>query len=146
MSGEREPFLSRWPLLAVAVFALNNFWLKGTYPGWVTGKLSDVCLCFFFPLYLAWMLSECGARSWSLARRLRWGASITVGALVVVKASDTGSQLLNAMVATITAGSPFHFANNHADATDLLALPMVWLALRFARSESTFTAVATGRP
>jgi hypothetical protein len=35
--------VTRWPfLVALATLLLNDFWLKGVFPGFVTGKLSDV--------------------------------------------------------------------------------------------------------
>lgn len=135
MASEREPFLSMWPLIAVVVFGLNNFWWKWAYPGWVVGKLSDVCMCFFLPLYLAWVLCEVFASSAPLKKRVRWGAWITVAALASVKATVRGSDALNAGVLWLTSGTPLHFAPNLADATDLLALPMVLVAVAYAEGE-----------
>lgn len=129
----REPFLSPGPLLSVVVFALNNFWWKWAYPGWLVGKLSDLCACFFLPLYVAWMLAELGARDWPLQRRVRWGAWITVLSFMFVKATTLGSDALNTMIDTITAWLPIQLAPNHPDATDLIALPMVWIAVWVAR-------------
>ena len=37
-----RPVLTTWPfLISLAALLLNDFWLKGSYPGLVTGKLSD---------------------------------------------------------------------------------------------------------
>jgi hypothetical protein len=133
MSWGREPFLSPWPLLAVVVFALNNFWWKWVYPGWLVGKQSDVCACFFLPLYVAWVLAEIGARSWPLQRRVQWGVGITVVVFTFVKTTTPGSQLLNTLVDTLTAGLPLSLAPNRVDPSDLIALPMAWIAARFAK-------------
>lgn len=40
------------PLLAIAVLLLNDHWLKYSYPGVATGKISDVAGMVFFPLML----------------------------------------------------------------------------------------------
>lgn len=132
MSWGREPFLSPWPLLAVLVFALNNFWWKWAYPGWLVGKLSDVCACFFIPLYVAWMLAELGARAWPMQRRVQWGVWITALTFTCVKTTALGSHALNMTVDALTAALPIHFAPNQPDPSDLIALPMVWIAVWFA--------------
>lgn len=45
-------------LAALAVLVLNDHWAKFRYPGWVTGKLSDVAILVVGPLALqgAWEL------------------------------------------------------------------------------------------
>lgn len=45
-------FVNPIPALAMLVMALNDHWLKYTHPSWVTGKLSDFCGVFYFPLFL----------------------------------------------------------------------------------------------
>jgi hypothetical protein len=43
-------------LAAIAVLLVNDHVLKDAYPGWATGKLSDVAGLVFFPLLLAMIL------------------------------------------------------------------------------------------
>lgn len=50
---------------AAALIFFNSFWLKVHHPGWWSGKLSDVGLCIFLPVWL-FALMEWG--SWFLAR------------------------------------------------------------------------------
>lgn len=45
-------FVHPFPLLSVGLLALNDHYLKYAYPGSLTGKLSDFCGLFFFPLFL----------------------------------------------------------------------------------------------
>ncbi len=45
-------FVHPLPLLSVGLLALNDHYLKYAYPGFLTGKLSDFCGLFFFPLFL----------------------------------------------------------------------------------------------
>jgi hypothetical protein len=40
-------------LAAIAVFIVNDHVLKAAYPGWLTGKLSDVAGLVFFPVLVA---------------------------------------------------------------------------------------------
>lgn len=45
-------FVHPVPAFAVLTMALNDHYLKYAFPGWWTGKLSDFCGLFFFPLFL----------------------------------------------------------------------------------------------
>ncbi len=125
-----EPFYGAIPLGAVALFVLNNFWLKSALPGVVTGKLSDVCACFFVPLFVAAVLRE--VSPWALLTRLHYGAAVMVAGLSCVKATEAGSGLLNAIIAHATAWSGLIFRPNVPDATDLHALPVVALSYLYA--------------
>jgi hypothetical protein len=40
------------PIAAVIVTGLNDHYFKYKFPGWITGKLSDICGVFYFPLFL----------------------------------------------------------------------------------------------
>lgn len=40
------------PIAAIVLLLVNDHVLKSAYPGWVTGKLSDVAGLVFFPLFL----------------------------------------------------------------------------------------------
>ena len=56
-SGAPE-FFGVLPLMAVGLFALNNFVLKRAWPGLVTGKLSDLLICFFLPLFVSALMQR----------------------------------------------------------------------------------------
>jgi len=49
-------FFAPLPLAAVGLLAVNDHVLKRVCPGWITGKLSDVALCFFLPLLVSAVL------------------------------------------------------------------------------------------
>jgi hypothetical protein len=49
-------------IAAIAVLVVNDHVLKAAYPGWVTGKLSDVAGLAFFPLLLAAVAERIGSR------------------------------------------------------------------------------------
>ena len=132
-----EPFYSLPALGAVALFALNNWVLKQRFPGWVTGKLSDVLVCFFLPLYIAALLRWCSGLGASV--RIKAGLALTAALLVAVKSSWLASDLLNAIVQPLSARLGLHTRPNLADASDLIALPVLWLAFAFFASRSSRT-------
>lgn len=47
-----EYFLHPIPAVAVFVLFINDHYLKQTFPGFITGKISDFAGVFFLPLYL----------------------------------------------------------------------------------------------
>ena len=132
-----EPFYSAPALSAVALFALNNWVLKQHFPGWVTGKLSDLLVCFFLPLYIAALLRRCSGLEAKL--RIKAGIALTAALLIAVKGSWLGSDLLNAIVQPLSAWLGMHTQPNFADPSDLVALPVLWLAFAFfaARNPGT---------
>ena len=56
--GGAPEFFGVLPLVAVALFALNNGVLKRAFPGFVTGKVSDLLVCFFLPLFVSALLER----------------------------------------------------------------------------------------
>lgn len=117
------------PLCAVALFGLNNHLLKHAYPGWLTGKLSDIACCFFLPLLISAVLgifTRC-----SMARRLLLGALCTLLVFAAVKCSATASALLNNVLSALTRRLGLGPSLNRVDPTDLIALPMIALAFWF---------------
>lgn len=40
------------PIISVLVTFMNDHWLKYEFPGILSGKLSDICGLFYFPLFL----------------------------------------------------------------------------------------------
>jgi hypothetical protein len=71
-SGE---FFAPLPLAALALMVVNDRWLKPAFHDAVTGKLSDISVCFFMPLFVSEVLGiTLGLRpNW----RLRIGAAVT---------------------------------------------------------------------
>jgi hypothetical protein len=134
-------FFAPWPLVAVALMVVNDRWLKGMFHNGVTGKLSDVAICFFLPLFSSALLSLV----WQRHPRAR----IFVGA-VVASAVFVGQESWPAFQAGLLAmldvvGRPLGIARFQltADPTDLLALLMVpvavWYGLRRVRGNHSPT-------
>src|ERR1700679_4140779 len=72
-----------WPLLAVALLAVNDHLLKGSgwLPGWLTGKLSDFAGLFFFPVLLTVIAERWPASRWT---GRRFVAALAVGTTALV--------------------------------------------------------------
>lgn len=117
-------------VLALVVLALNDHVLKQAWPGWVTGKLSDVAGLVIAPLLLAAVLAALRIR-----RSLPVAIAMTGVGFVVVKASADGAAVANAVWSL---GFPTAM---RADVTDLLALPALgaawWLDATVRRRPAT---------
>ncbi|MFG1680646.1 hypothetical protein ACGFNP_10775 [Nonomuraea sp. NPDC049269] len=101
-------------MVAVFVLLLNDHLLKQVWPGFVTGKLSDVAGLVVAPPLVALVL----------ARRADLGAVLVTGVLFAfVKTTDAGAEGAS-QVWSLVAGP----SRVLADPTDLLALPALGLA------------------
>ncbi|MFG2060088.1 hypothetical protein ACGFIK_01530 [Micromonospora sp. NPDC048871] len=137
-----ENFL-RWlihpvTVAATALLIVNDHLLKAVFPGWLTGKLSDVAGMVMTPPLLALVLVG-AVRLWGWCRpalRRTTGESgllgevLAVGAILlvgvgftVVKATATGAAVASAWWSVVNGPSVIR-----ADLTDLLALPALGLA------------------
>ncbi|KXK57180.1 MAG: hypothetical protein IPM61_03030 [Chlorobi bacterium] len=104
-------------LAAIILLILNDHLLKGAFPGWVTGKLSDFAGIFFFPFLLALLVGAIWKRS----------NPRTVGVIVfaatttwffAAKATPFGHQLAGQFASGVIGAS----VSITLDPTDLLAL------------------------
>jgi hypothetical protein len=122
------------PLAAAALIALNDFWLKPRHPGVLSGKLSDVGLCFLFPVLVAavveWVLRLATLRIAFAPRRGVYVLSSCLAAayFILIKAFPWGAQLHVQMLSWLFPSRSFAAT---ADPTDLLCLPLVFVAYRF---------------
>jgi hypothetical protein len=128
-------FFGVLPVAAVALFALNNFVLKRAWPGLVTGKLSDLLVCFFLPLFVSALLQRLSPRP-GVAARVAAGIVVTAAIFIAVKTSPVASHLLDRDIALLLQPLGLHTAPNCVDVTDLCALPMLALAWLHARRAS----------
>ena len=108
---------------SLVVLALNDHVLKQAWPGWFTGKLSDVVGLVVAPLLLAVPLALLGLRRPAVAAVLATGIGFAL-----VKTTGAGSDLASALWSA--AGWTSYLRR---DPTDLIALPALLLALRVHR-------------
>jgi hypothetical protein len=139
-------FLQPLPLVALAVLALNDHVLKGSAPGWLTGKLSDVAGMVFFPLLLQAMWELLRARlggAWGPSRRVlvacAAATAVVFGAMQVWPlAGDAYRWGLGALqwpaqaLRLLASGRPVqgvHPVHLTPDPSDLLTVPFVLVAV-----------------
>ena len=124
-------FLAPAPLCAVAVMALNDFALKPAFHNALTGKLSDFALCFFLPLYLSALAGLALAAPARL--RLLAGAGATALAFAALKLSPAAARAFTRALGALLGPAGLGTLRAAVDPTDLIALPMVLVALWYAR-------------
>jgi hypothetical protein len=112
---------------ALALLIINDHVLKAAFPGWVTGKLSDVAGMVVAPPLLAALAGLIAPRVGF--RRLAAGAIVAVGVgFTIIKIWSYGSELASEAWSLITPSLV------RADAADLVALPFLavawWVAHR----------------
>ena len=122
-------FVAPAPLCAVALMAVNDRWLKPAFHNAWTGKLSDLAICFFLPVYLSALLAV--ATRWSLRARLACGATATGALFAAIKVSQPAADLFCRALALV--GRPLGMTHFRAvaDPTDLVALPLIWVAVAY---------------
>ncbi len=126
------------PALAFGLVALNDLWLKPQHPGWLSGKLSDLGLCFLLPVFLV-ALWEWGA--WLVARlrgRGGWrpGRSVVLGACLVAAGYFAALQLLPVAavlhveaLSMLVPGRGFAVTPDPSDLLALVTTPLAYLHL-----------------
>ena len=125
------------PLGAVWLLLANDHAFKRLYHNAVTGKLSDVAICFFLPLVLSAALGL--LTDWPGRRRLAVGAFVATLVFTLLELSDTVGALFVRATAALGLGG----GTLTRDPTDLLALVCVPLAVAYGRRR---LAVAERRP
>lgn len=110
----------------IALFVLNNMYLKAAFHNLLTGKISDLCFCFFFPLYLSAMLSL--VSKVRVQNRLLAGAVFTGLGMAMVKVYPPASDVMNNVFSFVTVWFVGQESLNIVDPTDLIALPLVGAA------------------
>lgn len=121
----RSPFFAPAPLGAVAVLAINDHWLKDRFHNAVTGKLTDLALCFFFPLLLSVLLRPLVRAD---RARLAVSGALTAALFTALELWPPAGAALTAAVALVGRPLGFGLTPFTRDLTDLLALAMVPLA------------------
>ena len=122
-------FFAPLPLTAVALMVVNDRVLKPRIGNAVTGKLSDIAICFFLPLFTSALLGF----AWQKHPRARVLAGAGIAALVFV-GQEMWPWFQDAFLATMGfVGTPLGLSGFvlTSDATDLLALLVVPLAVAY---------------
>jgi hypothetical protein len=122
-------------LVAIAVLVVNDHVLKQAYPGVLTGKLSDVAGLVFFPVLLAAIAEQFGARGLRVLVVTTLATGIVFAAVKTIPlAADAYRVGLGALqwipraLVAVVSGDAVPAAGRVAlamDPTDLVALPAV---------------------
>jgi hypothetical protein len=136
-----DPICHPLPLGAALLLAVNDHWLKGAglLPALLTGKLSDVCGLFFFPVLL-FVLAGAGF-ALTGRRPARRCASLVIGTVGAAFAAANLSPGFNAWLGG-------WWGHKVMDPTDLVALPALlasWLWLRRSPAVAVATRCAPGQ-
>jgi len=110
-------------LAALALLGLNDHLGKALFQNDVTGKLSDVAGCFFFPLYISALLGLL----WRRHPRARLALSSAAAAMLftAIEMSDVAGRALSAAMPFLGAPMGVTGVALTRDPTDLLTLVMV---------------------
>ncbi|MGC4093034.1 MAG: hypothetical protein QM756_35135 [Polyangiaceae bacterium] len=153
MMERRAPLLHPLSLIALATWVLNDHVLKHTWPGVVSGKLSDLCGMLLFPLLLHALCEVAHARVTLRGFDERTSDRVLLGCVCIsalgfsaVELSVTGDALYRHGLGLLR--WPFratfallrgeqvpldHVVQATADPSDLVALPMALVAYRLGR-------------
>lgn len=132
-AGGMPEFFAPLALAAVAVLAVNDHVLKARYHDAVTGKLSDIAVCFFLPLFLSAVAGlVCGAPG---TLRLTVAAVVTVALYATLELSPQADR---AFCAVNDAVAPLlglrRACRLTRDPTDLWALALVPASVWYGRA------------
>jgi hypothetical protein len=128
-SGE---FFAPLPLAALALTVVNDVWLKPAFHSALTGKLSDVGICFFMPLFLSDLLGIL----LGLPGRFRlWAGALLTTAIytaqeLIPPSTRFALSILRAVGPRIGIHGVFELTS---DWTDLLCLLLVPLAVIYGK-------------
>ena len=117
-------------LLAMALFAMNNFWWKHQFGNFLTGKISDFAFCFFTPFFLVACFEFAHSSLEQQNRKKRWlmASILTFTLLLLVKTNSTISLFFDSISSNFLNNLSLHHNPNLLDKSDLWALTLVPLA------------------
>jgi len=122
-------FFAPLPAAAVGLMVLNDRVLKPRFHNAVTGKLSDIAICFFLPLFTSALLGV--VRPGHPRARVLVGAAIAAFVFAALEIWEPFQQAF--LVGLRRVGAPLglrHFVFT-SDPSDLLALLVVPLAVAY---------------
>jgi hypothetical protein len=122
-------FFAPLPLAAVALMAVNDRYLKRWFGNAVTGKLSDLAICFFLPLFTSAVLGLVWRRH--ARARVVTGAAVTVAVFAGQELSPWFQDRFLAALRLVGAPLGLRRFGLVSDLTDLLALLVVPLAVAY---------------
>lgn len=133
LPGKIRFFVHPLPLSVVAIMAINDHWLKYRYANFLTGKLSDFCGVFYFPIFILAMII-CLDEILRL-KRLRLQASTVISVIVftdclllLVKLSAVSARGIEAFFFSYL--FPIRIIQDPTDLVALLVNPLTYFYMR----------------
>lgn len=134
--GSRTPrsgeFFAPLPILALGLLVVNDTVLKPTFRSELTGKLSDIAVCFLMPLFLSELLGIALAVRPTI--RLWLGAAVTAALYTLLEVCPPFTRLvldlLSAIGPALGMHRPFRMTS---DVTDLFCLALIPLAVVYGK-------------
>lgn len=120
-------FFAPLPVAGVALMVLNDRLLKPAFHNAVTGKLSDIAVCFFLPLFTSALLGMVWRRQPRV--RVLLGAGITAFVYTAQEIWPAFEKIFLAGLRVVGAPLGLHHFVLTSDGSDLFALFMVPLAV-----------------
>ncbi len=134
-----QEFFRPLPLIALMVMAINDHWLRLSYPNWFTGKLSDFAVVLFFPALLTacynnliFLLNKVFACHFSdqlSVSKIHIAATTTAVLLMALNLSETSKQFCLSLLEMIDYCDwvDFRYTKDYSDLIALLLLPIaIW--------------------
>ena len=118
-------FFAPLPLAFVGLMVVNDRWLKPVFHSWLTGKLSDIAICFFLPLFVSELLGILFAiapnrRLWAGALA---SAAVFAGLEVVDPLTHGAIRLLEAVAPYAGIHARFQMTSDWTDLGCLACIP-----------------------
>lgn len=131
-------------LIGLAVMILNDGWLRGAHPGWITGKLSDFAAVLAYPAVLVTLWAMGAMTADRILARVAPGRGVdyslrlpvVLGACLLTGVILVGINLWHpfrdgylALLHHLDLGDwfgPFHYTMDPSDLWALVGLPVVW--------------------
>lgn len=131
-------FIRPLPIAAVVMMFVNDHYLKYHYPSWWTGKLSDFCGLFFFPIFLCAvyvLIANLITRKkhWVSNKKLLAAIIFTDVIFMAVKLSPAAAQIYESTLGWL--GFPSRLT---LDTSDLFALSMNTVTYWYVNSSARY--------
>lgn len=133
---ERLPgawLLSPVALGSFALVAWNDLWLKRHHPGALSGKLSDVGLCIFLPIFVAAVLEWATYAAGRRADVTRAACAIAALYFAAIKLWPAATHLHVAALGALVPRWHFRAVTDPIDLVCLPAIAIAWWTMRARR-------------
>jgi hypothetical protein len=138
--------LSPVAFASLAVILTNDLWLKRQHPGLLSGKLSDLGLCVFLPLFVAAVIEWAVLLLGSRVRVTALPCALAALYFVAIKVWPSATHAHVAGLSLLVPRWHFRAVTDPPDLVCLPALALAWWTLRRASGFRSDVAPARAAP